>query len=106
MCRLKSLSVSFLVFVSSAATLCTSRACFSDVGLVFCFSRFWPVFVLTATLQVDPDAFDALIDCIAQGDLDPCEQVPSGDDDGFLINPIAGVGVNMGGPARYHCRPD
>ena len=52
---------------------------------------------------MDPDAFDALINCIAEGDFDTCEDVPSGDTDGFLINPIAGSGVNMGGPARYYC---
>ena len=56
---------------------------------------------LPATLQVDNDAFDALIDCISEGDFDTCEQVPAGDEDGFLVNPLGGLATNMAGPARY-----
>ena len=58
---------------------------------------------LPATLQVDSDAFDALIDCISEGDFDTCEQVSAGDEDGFLVNPLGGLATNMAGPARYYC---
>lgn len=51
--------------------------------------------------QVDPKAFQALQDCIYCGDYDTCEAVPSGDPNGFLINPIAGFGVDMNGAARW-----
>ncbi|CAN0483879.1 unnamed protein product, partial [Scytosiphon promiscuus] len=49
--------------------------------------------------QVDTEAFDALTECIAQGDFDTCEEVPAGDEDGFLVNPLGGLAVNMAGPA-------
>lgn len=51
---------------------------------------------------MDPDAFDALVECIAEGDFDKCEQVPAGNDDSFLIQPIGGIAVDMAGPARYY----
>ncbi|CAM9505578.1 unnamed protein product, partial [Laminaria digitata] len=49
--------------------------------------------------QVDPDAFDALLECVAEGDFDKCEQVPAGDESGFLIQPIGGNAVDFTGPA-------
>lgn len=54
-----------------------------------------------ATFQVDSAAFDALTECIAQGDFDTCEQVPAGDEDGFLVNPLGGLAFDMAGPAGY-----
>ena len=60
------------------------------------------VFVCDA-FQVDPGAFAALIECISEGDFDTCEQVPAGDDDGFLVNPLGGLATDMAGPARYQC---
>lgn len=52
-------------------------------------------------LQVNPDAFDLLVECIAQSDFDKCEQVPAGDENGFPIQPIGGTAVDMAGAARY-----
>lgn len=49
--------------------------------------------------QVDPDAFAALQDCIYSGNFDTCESVPAGDPNGFLINPLGGISVDMSGPA-------
>ncbi|CAM9093034.1 unnamed protein product [Laminaria digitata] len=51
--------------------------------------------------QVDPDAFDALTECIAEGDFALCEQVPAGDEDGFLVNPLGGLTTNMAGAAGH-----
>ncbi|CAN0414811.1 unnamed protein product, partial [Scytosiphon promiscuus] len=48
--------------------------------------------------QVDPAAFDLLVECIAEGDFDKCEEVPAGDGAGFLIQPIGGLAVDMAGP--------
>lgn len=45
-------------------------------------------------------AFEALEECIYSGNFDVCEAVPSGEPSGFLINPIAGVAIDMAGPAR------
>ena len=44
-------------------------------------------------------AFAALLECIAGAEFDKCEQVPSGDADGYLINPLGGMAVDMAGPA-------
>ena len=52
---------------------------------------------------MDSDAFDALIECVSEGDFDTCENVPAGDEDGFLVNPLGGLATNMAGPARYYC---
>ena len=52
---------------------------------------------------MDSAAFDALIECIAEGDFDTFEQVPAGDEDGFLVNPLGGIAVDMAGPAGYVC---
>lgn len=52
-------------------------------------------------LQVDTAAYSALRDCIYEGDFDTCEAVPSGDSSGFLINPIAGFGIDLAGAARW-----
>ena len=55
--------------------------------------------------QVDEDSFAALEDCVCSGDFDTCEAVPAGENaggpTGFLVNPIAGVSIDMGGPSRY-----
>ena len=51
-----------------------------SLHVVLLFSMF------SAAYQVDSTAFDALLECIAEGDLDTCEQVPAGDEDGFLVN--------------------
>nr|CAQ51446.1 putative vanadium-dependent iodoperoxidase 3 [Laminaria digitata] len=48
--------------------------------------------------QVDSAAFEALTECIAQGDFDICELVPAGDV-GRLSNPLAGITVEMAGAA-------
>lgn len=50
-------------------------------------------------IQVDPDAFTALQDCVFSGDFETCEGVPAGDPNGFLINPLGGHPVDMSGPA-------
>ena len=62
---------------------------------------FLPLSLIPVTFQVDSAAFDALIECIAEGDFDTCEQVPAGDEDGFLVNPLGGIAVDMAGPAGY-----
>ena len=51
-------------------------------------------------LQVLPEAFDALLECVAEGTLDKCEVVPAGDEEGFLVQPIGGIAVESTGPAR------
>lgn len=56
-------------------------------------------FFLSATLQVDSEAFAAFTECIAEGDFGKCEQVPAGDENGFLVNPLGGLAVDMAGPA-------
>lgn len=59
-----------------------------------------PLFLsLSPTLQVDREAFTALTECIAEGDFGKCAQVPAGDEDGFLVNPLGGLAVDMAGPA-------
>lgn len=55
---------------------------------------------LLSPLQVDPAAFAALTECIAESDFEKCDNVPSGDDDGYLINPLGGMAVDMAGPSR------
>lgn len=50
---------------------------------------------------MDPDAYDALLECVGGGAYDKCETVPAGDDYGFLIQPIGGIAVENTGPARY-----
>lgn len=57
--------------------------------------------MLLNVLQVDPDAFAALIECIAGREFDKCDQVPAGDEDGYLVNPMGGTSVDMAGPAGY-----
>lgn len=49
---------------------------------------------------MDPDAFDALLECVGGGAFDKCETVPAGDDYGFLVQPIGGIAVESTGPAR------
>ncbi|CAM9166878.1 unnamed protein product, partial [Laminaria digitata] len=51
--------------------------------------------------QVDSIAFDALTECVAEGDFGKCEQVPAGDEDGFLVNPLGGLAIDMAGPAPH-----
>ena len=48
---------------------------------------------------MDSDAFDALMECIVEGDFDKCDQVPARDEDGFLVNPLGSLAVDMSGPA-------
>lgn len=56
---------------------------------------------MAVALQVDADAYDALLECVGEGDIDKCESVPSGDDAGFLVQPVGGIAVESTGPARY-----
>lgn len=62
-----------------------------------------PCIILTRcfppSLQVDPGAFAALQHCIFSGDFYACEQVPAGDESGYLINPLGGIAVDMAAPA-------
>ncbi|CAM9093102.1 unnamed protein product [Laminaria digitata] len=51
--------------------------------------------------QVDSKAFDALTECVTEGDFALCEQVPAGDEDGLLVNPLGGIAVDMAGPASH-----
>ena len=55
--------------------------------------------------QVDEEALAALDYCILAGDFDICEAVPAGENAGFptgsLVNPLAGVSIDMAGPSRY-----
>lgn len=53
-------------------------------------------------VQVDASAFAALTECIYEGAFDKCENVPSGEDGGFLIQPLGGIAIDMAGPARYY----
>ncbi|CAN0335607.1 unnamed protein product, partial [Scytosiphon promiscuus] len=50
--------------------------------------------------QVDPAAFDLMVECIAESDFNKCENVPAGEENGFLIQPIGCIAVDMAGPAR------
>ena len=56
-------------------------------------------------VQVDEEALAALDYCILSGDFDICEAVPAGENAGFptgsLVNPLAGVSIDMAGPSRY-----
>ena len=52
-------------------------------------------------MQVDPEAFDALVACVASADFDTCEAVPAGGTEN-LENPLGGIATDMAGPARYH----
>ena len=54
-----------------------------------------------AIFPMDSEAFDALIECVAEGDFDTCEQVPAGDNDGFLVNPLGGIAIDMAGASGY-----
>ncbi|CAM9112449.1 unnamed protein product, partial [Laminaria digitata] len=54
--------------------------------------------------QVDASAFDSLTECIYEGDFDKCEKVPSGEDGGFLIQPLGGIAIDMAGPASSAVR--
>ena len=49
---------------------------------------------------VDEDAFKALIACASEGTIETCDLVPAGEG-ARLSNPIAGIAVDMAGPARY-----
>ena len=51
--------------------------------------------------QVDPIAFEALVECVASADFDTCELVPAGGT-ANLSNPLGGIATDMAGPARYH----
>lgn len=49
--------------------------------------------------QVDEVAFAALEECISSGNFEVCEAVPAGDPNGFLVNPLGGIPVDMAGPS-------
>lgn len=49
---------------------------------------------------MDEDAFKALIACVSEGTIETCDLVPAGEG-AKLSNPIAGIAVDMAGPARY-----
>ena len=55
-------------------------------------------------LQVSPEDFAKLVECIAEADFDKCNDVPAGHRDGYLINPLGGIAVDMIGPTRYTLR--
>ena len=48
-----------------------------------------------------PEEFAKLVECIAEADFDKCNDVRAGDRDGYLINPLGGIAVDMSGPTRY-----
>lgn len=50
---------------------------------------------------MDASAFASLTECIAEASFEKCEQVPAGDSNGYLIQPLGGIAVGMAGPARY-----
>ena len=68
-----------------------------------CFHLFLPLSLLPAILQEASAAFGALIKCISEGYFGTGEHVPGRDEDGFLVNPLGGIAVDMAGPARYVC---
>ena len=49
--------------------------------------------------QVDPQAFDTLVECVTQGNYDTCESIGQGDPSGKLVNPLGGISVDLAGPA-------
>lgn len=93
-------SLHYGLFVPSILRLRSTQI----IRVVVCVSIFIYVAVvllgLRAPLQVDPAAFAALTECIAEADFEKCDSVPSGDDDGYLINPLGGMAVDMAGPSR------
>ena len=56
-------------------------------------------------LQVDPAAYQLLLDCIESNDINVCDQVPSGVESGGrkLVNPLGGGGHQVDGADRYVC---
>ena len=56
-------------------------------------------------LQVDPTAYQLLLDCIESNDINVCDQVPSGVESGGrkLVNPLGGGGHQVDGADRYVC---
>ena len=54
-------------------------------------------------LQVNPEAYQLLLDCIESNDINVCDQVPSGvESDGRkLVNPLGGGGHQVDGADRY-----
>ena len=53
--------------------------------------------------QVDPAAYQLLLDCIESNDINVCEQVPSGvESEGRkLVDPLGGGGHQVDGADRY-----
>lgn len=49
---------------------------------------------------MDEAAFAALKTCVYEQDVKVCEDVPSGYDTGYLVNPLGGTAVDMMGPSR------
>ena len=56
-------------------------------------------------LQVDPAAYQLLLDCIESNDINVCDQVPLGVESGGrkLINPLGGGGHQVDGADRCAC---
>ena len=54
-------------------------------------------------LQVDPEAYQLLLDCIESNDINVCDQVPSGVESGGrkLVDPLGGGGHQVDGADRY-----
>lgn len=58
--------------------------------------------VISPTPQVIPSAYKALLKCVESGDINVCEEVPSGIETGAskLINPIGATGHQVEGADR------
>ena len=62
-----------------------------------------PILLKLETLQVDPVAYQKLLDCIFTNDINVCDQVPSGagaSGGAKLINPLGGGGHQVDGADR------
>ena len=87
----------------------TVRALVSSGCMLLSLSQFCCYFRLSCALyparhfQVDPIAFEALVQCVASADFDTCELVPAGGT-ANLANPLGGTATDMAGPARYMIR--
>ena len=77
--------------VASSGRSATLRTCL----LTSCFKFETPF----RCMQVDPQAFDTLVECVTQGNFDTCESIGQGDPSGKLVNPLGGISVDLAGPA-------
>ena len=60
------------------------------------------------SIQVDPDAYQALLDCVFSSDINVGEKVPSGGGragGAKLTNPLGGTGHLVSGADRYGKKP-